>query len=92
MDEDARECPFPIKFRSNFKHLHAIKVAVVWLLDTVHQALITHSVYIYLVTHYADPDELKIVVPTLMVRLHILLVPLAFSPVLSVLRLKSHSV
>ncbi|KAJ8516328.1 hypothetical protein ONZ45_g6352 [Pleurotus djamor] len=33
-------------------------VAGVWLFDTIHQALITHTVYCYLVTHYANPAEL----------------------------------
>ncbi|KAJ8514860.1 hypothetical protein ONZ45_g7648 [Pleurotus djamor] len=33
-------------------------VAGVWVFDTIHQALITHTVYYYLVTHYADPAEL----------------------------------
>lgn len=39
----------------------------------MHQGLITHSIYVYLVTHYANPAELQIVVPTLMVRARILL-------------------
>ena len=45
-----------------------LQVCVVWALDTVHQGLITNSVYEYLVTHYADPSYLSIVAASLMVR------------------------
>ncbi|KAK0202328.1 hypothetical protein DFS33DRAFT_885130 [Desarmillaria ectypa] len=34
-------------------------VAAVMVFDTVHQALISHTVYTYLVTHYGDAAELQ---------------------------------
>ncbi|KAI5122024.1 hypothetical protein M0805_008015 [Coniferiporia weirii] len=40
-------------------------VALVWVLDTVHQGLITHACYVYLVTQYGNPAYLFVIVPTL---------------------------
>lgn len=40
-------------------------VLLVWSLDTVHQALITHSAYVYLVTNYTNPAILETVIITL---------------------------
>ncbi|KAI5116625.1 hypothetical protein M0805_009611 [Coniferiporia weirii] len=40
-------------------------VLVVWAFDTVHQGLVTHACYIYLVTQYGNPAYLLVIVPTL---------------------------
>ncbi|KAH8116581.1 hypothetical protein DFH11DRAFT_1725338 [Phellopilus nigrolimitatus] len=40
-------------------------VIVVWALDTIHQALITHSSYVYLITQYANVLYLSHLEPTL---------------------------
>ncbi|KLO10353.1 hypothetical protein SCHPADRAFT_525323 [Schizopora paradoxa] len=42
-------------------------VVVVWLLDTAHQALISHSTYTYLITNYAKPAFLGVIETTLLV-------------------------
>jgi len=42
-------------------------VVFVWLLDTVHQALISHTSYTYLVTNYANPAYLGHIVRSLVV-------------------------
>lgn len=42
-------------------------VLTVWVCDTVHQVLISHTVYTYLVTHYADPQYLGMLVWSLLV-------------------------
>ena len=41
----------------------------VWVFDTTHQAMITHSCYVYLVTNFGDPAFLGSIVKTLLVRL-----------------------
>ncbi|TDL15191.1 hypothetical protein BD410DRAFT_902696 [Rickenella mellea] len=41
-------------------------VLVVWALDTMHQALITHAAYTYLVTWYGQPAKMAIIVPSLL--------------------------
>ena len=41
--------------------IHFYKVAVVWLLDTVHQVVCTTSVYNYVVTFYGDLNQIQIV-------------------------------
>ena len=45
-----------------------LQVSVVWLMDTVHQALIIHSAYIYLITNYGNPEALAVVTRSLSVR------------------------
>ncbi|KAJ8520794.1 hypothetical protein ONZ45_g2450 [Pleurotus djamor] len=45
------------KYSKDMLHIKYL-VAGVWVFDTIHQALITHTVYYYLVTHYAIPAEL----------------------------------
>ncbi|KAL5482979.1 hypothetical protein ACEPAI_9574 [Sanghuangporus weigelae] len=45
-------------------------VAVVWTLDTVHQGLITHSVYKYLITEYGNLVYLNTIVETLLVEIY----------------------
>ncbi|KAH8105625.1 hypothetical protein DFH11DRAFT_1630024 [Phellopilus nigrolimitatus] len=40
-------------------------VAGVWILDTIHQGLITHACYIYLVTQYANVPFLSLLEPSL---------------------------
>lgn len=42
-------------------------VAAVMVFDTVHQALITHSIYTYMVTHYGVPEKLGLLVWSLIV-------------------------
>ena len=42
---------------------------LVWMFDTAHQAMITHSCYVYLVSNFADPLFLGSIVKTLLVRL-----------------------
>lgn len=42
-------------------------VVLVWALDTTHQGMITHTVYTYLITEYANPLALGSIVPTLIV-------------------------
>ncbi|KAI0959388.1 hypothetical protein AcW1_004224 [Taiwanofungus camphoratus] len=42
-------------------------VAAVWLFDTVHQALITHTVYTYLVTNFSNPPILGIIIWSLII-------------------------
>lgn len=37
-------------------------------MDTIHQGLILHSAYTYLITHYGDPSELAVVTRSLLVR------------------------
>lgn len=44
-------------------------VVIVWCLDTLHQGFITHSCYIYLITFYAQPAELGVLVLSLIVRI-----------------------
>ncbi|KAK0206186.1 hypothetical protein DFS33DRAFT_1312903, partial [Desarmillaria ectypa] len=34
-------------------------VAIVWLFDSIHQALISHTVYYYVVTNFSNPAELE---------------------------------
>ncbi|KLO11878.1 hypothetical protein SCHPADRAFT_449622 [Schizopora paradoxa] len=41
-------------------------VALVWVLDTTHQALIVHSTYRYLITNYFNPAHLGVLEPTLL--------------------------
>ncbi|KAL5512645.1 hypothetical protein ACEPAG_2911 [Sanghuangporus baumii] len=45
-------------------------VAVVWTLDTVHQGLITHCVYKYLITEYGNLAFLDTIVETLLVEIY----------------------
>ncbi|KAI0946641.1 hypothetical protein AcW1_010055 [Taiwanofungus camphoratus] len=43
----------------NYKHdpsLTKLMVAVLWILDTAHTAIITHAVYYYVIIHFADPS------------------------------------
>jgi hypothetical protein len=40
-------------YRDDPFHLKAL-VAAVWVLDTTHQALICHTAYTYLVTHFSQ--------------------------------------
>ncbi|KAH8105638.1 hypothetical protein DFH11DRAFT_1733223 [Phellopilus nigrolimitatus] len=40
-------------------------VVTVWVFDTVHQALVTHACYIYLITQYGNPLYLTVIVPSL---------------------------
>ncbi|THH07520.1 hypothetical protein EW145_g3324 [Phellinidium pouzarii] len=40
-------------------------VGLVWILDTVHQGLVIHAGYTYLITQYANPAFLFVIVPTL---------------------------
>ena len=42
-------------------------VLTVWSLDTVHQGMITHTLYTYLITEYANPVMLGVIVPSLIV-------------------------
>lgn len=51
--------------RRNASYAH--QVAIVWTLDTTHQGLIIHSVYVYLITEYANPAFLNVIVDTLLV-------------------------
>lgn len=43
-------------------------VGAVWCLDTLHQGFITHTCYIYLITNYANPNHLFVVVKSILVR------------------------
>ena len=45
----------------------AYKVFLVYLLDTAHQALITHSVYKYLITNFFNPLHLGVIEDSLRV-------------------------
>ena len=47
---------------------NALQVIVVWALDTLHQGLIVHSCYAYLVTNYANMLFLLTITPSLSVR------------------------
>ncbi|TDL15198.1 hypothetical protein BD410DRAFT_796599 [Rickenella mellea] len=40
-------------------------VLVIWALDTMHQGLITHAAYTYLVTWYGQPEKTSFIVPSL---------------------------
>lgn len=42
-------------------------------MDTIHQGLILHSAYTYLITHYGDPSELAVVTRSLLVRSTVLI-------------------
>ncbi|EJC98995.1 uncharacterized protein FOMMEDRAFT_23354 [Fomitiporia mediterranea MF3/22] len=42
-------------------------VALVWMLDSTHQGLITHTVYTYLITEYGNPAALGVIVDTLLI-------------------------
>lgn len=52
------------RFPNDALHLKAL-VLLTWALDTAHQALITHTSYTYLVSHYAQPAYLDHVVKSL---------------------------
>ena len=54
--------------RANLASLPApAQVAVIWILDTIHQGLILHSVYAYLVTNYGNPIALTFIERSLLV-------------------------
>lgn len=42
-------------------------VVVVWLLDTLHQGLISHTCYVYLITNYFNPLHLNTIVKSILV-------------------------
>ncbi|KAH8113548.1 hypothetical protein DFH11DRAFT_306732 [Phellopilus nigrolimitatus] len=42
-------------------------VVWVWVLDTIHQGLITHTAYTYLITNYGNPVFLNTIVDTLLI-------------------------
>lgn len=48
-------------------------------MDTIHQGLILHSAYTYLITHYGDPSELAVVTRSLLVRSIVLLLSGVFA-------------
>lgn len=53
-------------YHSDGLHLKMI-VGFVWVFDTVHQILICHTAYTYLISHFGDVDFLTVLVDTLVV-------------------------
>ncbi|KAF8913735.1 hypothetical protein CPB84DRAFT_1840537 [Gymnopilus junonius] len=46
-----------LKYRQDVWYIKTL-VAAVWMFETVHQALISHTVYYYVITNYNSPDTL----------------------------------
>ncbi|TFK69152.1 hypothetical protein BDN72DRAFT_897544 [Pluteus cervinus] len=47
---------------NSFKKTYTTQVGTVWFADSVHQGLISHTVYYYVISHYDDPSRLAHVV------------------------------
>lgn len=57
-------------FREDPHYLKTL-VALVWMLDTIHQALISHSIYHYVITNFSNIQKLDSITPSLIVEVEV---------------------